>query len=259
MKKLIVTSISLLIVLGCISYIYVSNAIVNPFTIDATRSFAVNDASKFINTTQEYEFRFLNTSDKKLKLISIDLQGYQGIEVGELKVDGKPLTIQKIPSHRVYNPNGNGWSTNNQGVDVKFNVKVLEPTIKNPKSALFTYSYFGINHQQVVNLPGSQQNTSGSWIQTNDTRSIHVSMIPTIFQIIVLIILYWKREENEDYLALKLIGYSFLGAFNIRIIALVLPVGFVLYLFMRPHTNKDMKHYAALIGLIDMVLSFILP
>ncbi|WP_205127169.1 hypothetical protein, partial [Paenibacillus ginsengarvi] len=70
-----------------------------------------------LNTEQKYGFRLVNISDKKVKLLRIELVDYQGIMISDLRINGKPFTAQLIPSHRVYSST-KSWSTNSQGVDV---------------------------------------------------------------------------------------------------------------------------------------------
>ncbi|MDQ6420214.1 hypothetical protein RB620_12280 [Paenibacillus sp. LHD-117] len=72
--------------------------------------------------------------------------------------------------------------------------------------------------------------------------------------IIGTIILYKNRSQDEELLALKLVGYYFLGTFYLAINGLVLPVGFVISLFLRPRENKSVKRGAAIFGLVMMII-----
>ncbi|MBT2691129.1 hypothetical protein J7I93_23630 [Bacillus sp. ISL-47] len=71
-------------------------------------------------------------------------------------------------------------------------------------------------------------------------------------------ILFRKREEDEHLLFLKLLGYYLLGSFNFSLNGLVLPVGFVISLFLKPQQNKSVKRGAAIFGLIMMILGLFL-
>ncbi|CAM3388105.1 hypothetical protein GCM10009865_20240 [Aeromicrobium ponti] len=73
-----------------------------------------------------------------------------------------------------------------------------------------------------------------------------------------LYILFRNRGEEEDLLFLKLIGYYFLGSFTFNLNGLVLPVGFVISLFIKPRQNKSVKRGSAIFGLIMMILGLFL-
>ncbi|MDQ0897462.1 hypothetical protein QFZ80_001290 [Paenibacillus sp. V4I7] len=103
---------------------------------------------RLINTKQKYNFGLVNTSDKALKLLKIELQDFQGIVIGDLTIDGKPFTVQVIPSHRVYT-SSDTWTTNKR-VIVDYDVEIKESFIQNPKSVVITYSYLGIEHLQTI-------------------------------------------------------------------------------------------------------------
>ncbi|MCY9698066.1 hypothetical protein [Paenibacillus alginolyticus] len=83
------------------AYNYVNNRVINPFMIDASKSITENGAAYLLHTKQDYNFRLVNTSDKAVNLINIELQGYQGIKPGILTVSGKPLTVHGVKSDRV--------------------------------------------------------------------------------------------------------------------------------------------------------------
>ncbi|WP_394137802.1 hypothetical protein [Cytobacillus oceanisediminis] len=73
-----------------------------------------------------------------------------------------------------------------------------------------------------------------------------------------LYILFRNRGEEEDLLFLKLIGYYFLGSFTFNLNGLVLPVGFVISLFIKPRQNKSVKRGSAIFGLIMLILGLFL-
>lgn len=95
-----------------------------------------------------------------------------------------------------------------------------------------------------------------------------------IFLVVGLIYIYTKREENEDNLGWKVIGFYLLGAFNfnfssenfnhlsfnIQSVSIILPVGFCFYYFImrnRPRLNKITKKRAAIFGLIMLYVGVI--
>src|SRR4051794_39167312 len=94
---------------------YVNHRVTDPFMVDSSKSIVEDAAADLLNTKQEYDFRLVNTSDKAVKLLNIELQGYQGIVVSALTVSGEPLMVQEVKSSRVYS-SPNTWSTNNQGL-----------------------------------------------------------------------------------------------------------------------------------------------
>ncbi|WP_026583422.1 hypothetical protein [Bacillus sp. J33] len=67
-------------------------------------------------------------------------------------------------------------------------------------------------------------------------------------------LLFRNREEEEELLLLKLIGYYLLGSFNFNVNGLVLPLGFVISLFLKPQQNKSVKRGSAIFGLAMMIL-----
>ena len=86
------------------------------------------------------------------------------------------------------------------------------------------------------------------------------ALIPTIIVVFVLIFIYKNREEEEDNLGWKIVGYSLLGSFNITLEAFLLPIGIAVYfLFFRPESNKSTKTQAALFGFIMMLIGYFLP
>jgi hypothetical protein len=59
------------------AYTYVNNRGVDPFMIDASKTITENPTSDLLNTKQDYYFRLVNTSDRTVNLINIELQDYQ--------------------------------------------------------------------------------------------------------------------------------------------------------------------------------------
>lgn len=131
---------------------YVYKTAVDVFQIDTSTQTAETAASELLNTTQNHNFRLVNVSGITVKLRDIRLEDYKGMEVGSLKVEGKPFTIQDFPSNRVHS-GAHSWSTDSQGTIVEYNAKILEPVIQNPRKVVVKYSYLGITHTQVVKIP----------------------------------------------------------------------------------------------------------
>jgi hypothetical protein len=74
-----------------------------------------------------------------------------------------------------------------------------------------------------------------------------------------LILIYRIREVNETYLGMKLLGYYYLGAFNLNINILI-PLGIIIYLLIfRPKINTKVKMYSALSGFTFMIISYLFP
>lgn len=69
-----------------------------------------------------------------------------------------------------------------------------------------------------------------------------------IFSIIT--ILYLRRDKEERNLYIKLIGYYLLGSFTLNLGSISLPLGFVIYLFLRPKLNVKAKRVIAIVGLL---------
>jgi hypothetical protein len=159
-------AVIILIVLGIIlwlSYRYIDHQGSDTFTIDAAHGTVESAAAQLINSKQNYGFRLVNIGDKKVKLLQIELLDYQGINISNLTIDGKPFSAQTIPSHRVYFGRkswfgSNSWSTNSQGVNIDYIVVFKKPVIKNPQNVFVTYSYMGLKHKQKIKLPGSSSN-----------------------------------------------------------------------------------------------------
>jgi hypothetical protein len=232
------------------AYNYVNNRVINPFMIDASKSITDNGAANF---------RLVNTSDKAVNLINIELQGYQGIKSGILTVSGKPLTVQGVKSDRVYS-SPSSWSTNSQGLKLEYQVEILEQKFQNPKSALITYSYFGIKHKQVVNFPSVQSAPfSNNMMLTSKNINFNVSIFSTFIMVLLLIFIYTKREIDEGYLGWKIFGYYYLGAFNLNF-NLLIPLGIIICLLLfRPNTNAKIKMFSATTGFTFMIFSYVFP
>ncbi|SDS46212.1 hypothetical protein SAMN05444162_1525 [Paenibacillaceae bacterium GAS479] len=65
-------------------------------------------------------------------------------------------------------------------------------------------------------------------------------------------ILFTKREEYEDFLYLKLLGYTILGNLGFALAFLPIPVGYLLFHFVLRRSekpNESQKHAAANWGL----------
>lgn len=70
-------------------------------------------------------------------------------------------------------------------------------------------------------------------------------------------LLHNMREEEEDSLGWKLIGYYILGVFYFSINGFVIPIGFIISLFLKPTQNSGIKRGAAIFGLIMMLIGFL--
>jgi hypothetical protein len=239
------------------AYDYVNNQVINAFTIDASKSAVENPTSDMLNTKQDYNFRLVNTSDKAVKLMSIELQGFQGIKIGTLTVLGKSIVEQEVKSNRMYS-SPKSWSTNSQGLIVEYLVEIIEPKIQNPTSALITYSYLGIKHKQVVDFPGIRK-AGTTTLLSSPLINFHVSIISSVIAIVLLIVIYINREVEEAYLGIKLFGYYYIGAFNLNINILI-PLGIIICLFLfHPKINAKVKMYSAISGYTFMILSYLFP
>ncbi|HZG79922.1 MAG TPA: hypothetical protein VEZ13_04025 [Brevibacillus sp.] len=151
MRRLISIFLIVVAIFG-VSYYYIFSQARNAFIIDSSHEMIESAAPSLLNTEQKYGFRLVNASDKKIKLLEIELLDFEGIKINGLTVDGKPMTPLLIPSHRVYTSTRN-WSTSNQGVNVEYLAEIMKETIKNPESAIITYSYMGIKQKQKIRIP----------------------------------------------------------------------------------------------------------
>ncbi|WP_337098335.1 hypothetical protein [Paenibacillus sp. YIM B09110] len=80
--------------------------------------------------------------------------------------------------------------------------------------------------------------------------------------VFVVYFIYRKRQEDENGLFLKLLVYSFIGAFSLGLNDIKLPLGFFIGLFIvaRPNKrNRKSKQYALLFGLLLYLWSLAAP
>lgn len=91
-----------------------------------------------------------------------------------------------------------------------------------------------------------------------------LSIVLLVFTIFSLVYLYNNKEEVENYLGLKLVGFYLLGAFtfnfNLDSFALTIPVGFAIYfIFMKnkERPNSIIKKKASILGLIILCLGIL--
>lgn len=154
MKRNFVVLLVIIFLIFGSAYSYLSSRVTDPFMIDVSKTTANEYAASLVGTKQDYYFRLQKTSDKSIDLIAIKLEGYRGIQVGPIMADGKAVSDLEVPSHRVYN--ATGWSTENQGIELHYEVTILEPKITNPQKVIITYKYMGLKHRQTVQLPGIQ-------------------------------------------------------------------------------------------------------
>lgn len=85
-----------------------------------------------------------------------------------------------------------------------------------------------------------------------------------IFAIGFLIHLYTKKEEEENYIEFKLIGFYLLGAFtfnfDFRSFPIIIPVGFIIFLlFMKnkERLNCEIKKKASVLGFIILCIGIL--
>ena len=86
-------------------------------------------------------FRLENVSDKTINLINLQLEGYDGIKIGPITVNGKTVSNLVVTSQ-------------NQGIEFNYKVTIQKSKIINPQKVIITYKYLGIQHQQTIQLPG---------------------------------------------------------------------------------------------------------
>jgi hypothetical protein len=67
-------------------------------------------------------------------------------------------------------------------------------------------------------------------------------------------LLYKNRDQDEEWLVLKIVGYYILGSFNLNLDGFVVPLGFIISLFLRPDVNRGTKRGAAIFGLVMMII-----
>jgi hypothetical protein len=152
LKKSIGGIIGLVVVVCTFGYVYIANNVHDPFTIDAATYMAESAAPQFVGTTRQYTFRLINVRDKTLKLDSMQVQGYSGIHIEQLGINGKPVSGQLISSDR--RGTSTQWVASGRHT-VDYVVYIENKTIQNPRSVLIAYSYLGFKHTQTVNLPGA--------------------------------------------------------------------------------------------------------
>lgn len=144
--------ISLVALVCAFGYVYIANNVHDPFTIDAAAYMPESAAPQFVGTTRKYTLRLINVSAQTLKLDSVQLEGYSGIHIGQLDINGKPVWGQLISSDR------RGTATHWVAIGrhtVDYTVYIENKTIQNPRNVLVTYSYLGFKHTQTIHLPGA--------------------------------------------------------------------------------------------------------
>lgn len=82
-----------------------------------------------------------------------------------------------------------------------------------------------------------------------------------LFTIVYLMRLYTKKENEENYLPLKIIGFYFLGGFNfnfkINWFVVAIPIGFLIYYLAmkeKERPNPKIKYKATVLGVIMMLV-----
>ncbi|MFS1518970.1 hypothetical protein V1503_21275 [Bacillus sp. SCS-151] len=88
-----------------------------------------------------------------------------------------------------------------------------------------------------------------------------VTNVYNVLLIVCCLYLVWKKDEEESYFPLKVVGYFILGSFAFSFNQITLPLGFILYiLFFRPALNVEVKRMAAVFGVITFIIvHWILP
>lgn len=82
--------------------------------------------------------------------------------------------------------------------------------------------------------------------------------IVAVIVTIGIVLFYLKREEDEELLGLKLVGYYILGIFYFNLSGLVIPLGFIISLFLKPSQNKGVKRGATIFGLVMMIIGLLI-
>lgn len=85
-------------------------------------------------------------------------------------------------------------------------------------------------------------------------------LLISIYFITCIIGLYKNKDEAEENIFLKLIGYFMIGAFVIPIKKIILPIGFIIHLIVyKAEVNRDIKRKSALFGFILIIYITISP
>jgi hypothetical protein len=82
-----------------------------------------------------------------------------------------------------------------------------------------------------------------------------------LVQLAFILFAYIKlKSEEENYIFIKIIGYSILGSFKLSLNNFPIPLGFIIYLmFLRPKINIKSKQISALLGLVIFVFGIAIP
>lgn len=77
----------------------------------------------------------------------------------------------------------------------------------------------------------------------------------------IIFIMVKIKDDEEPYYVLKIMGYYLLGTFRFSFNTIHIPLGFIIFfLFLRsPQKNLRGKRYAAVLGLVALVLTLIIP
>lgn len=81
-----------------------------------------------------------------------------------------------------------------------------------------------------------------------------ITILGLILLTLFFIYLNQNRDADEQVLPLKLIGYYTLGIFNLKVNGLLIPLGFIISLFMKPAANRKIKRISSVAGLLVMLL-----
>lgn len=83
------------------------------------------------------------------------------------------------------------------------------------------------------------------------------SILTLAIAVCFLVMIYVKKEDDESYLGLKMLGYYFLGSFNFNLkinwIVIAIPLGFCIYYFgmkKKEKLNSKSKSKAAILGVV---------
>lgn len=145
-KNLIVLLTIIICLIAGFWYLYINRQVTNPFQIDFSKTTSTKFASTLLDSKQMYSFHLLNTSDKSIKLIEMQLDGYEGIKIGSITMNGKVVNNLQIASKLI----------DNKGIVFDYEVIIQKPNIINPQRLIIIYEYLGIKHKQTVQIPGLQ-------------------------------------------------------------------------------------------------------